>query len=362
MPIRRLALTDFRNLASVDLSFGDGRTAVIGDNGQGKTNLVEAVAWLATGASFRGVPTEALVRTGADRAILRAEVEQAGRTTLLEVELATSGRRRMQVNRNRVTRTRDLLGHLVATVFGPDDLTMVKGAPAERRRYLDDLLVAAHPINHGLVADLDRILRQRNALLRQSGGRATPEVLSTLDVWDDKLTGVGDALGVARRDLVVALGPEVVAVLASLGGADRPGLLRYEPEWLASGLGPALVAARQDDLRRGVTTVGPHRDDLVVELDGMPSRTHASQGEQRSLALALRLGGHRHLANHLGHEPVIVLDDVFSELDAGRAARLVDLLPAAQVLVTAAGDLPPGVGADRVLRIADGLVVEDSAT
>jgi DNA replication and repair protein RecF len=268
----------------------------------------------------------------------------------------------MQVNRNRVTRTRDLLGHLVATVFGPDDLTMVKGAPAERRRYLDDLLVAAHPINHGLVADLDRILRQRNALLRQSRGRATPEVLSTLDVWDDKLTGVGDALGVARRDLVVALGPEVVAVLASLGGADRPGLLRYEPEWLAGGLGPALVAARQDDLRRGVTTVGPHRDDLVVELDGMPSRTHASQGEQRSLALALRLGGHRHLANHLGHEPVIVLDDVFSELDAGRAARLVDLLPAAQVLVTAAGDLPPGVGADRVLRIADGLVVEDSAT
>ena len=190
MPIRRLALTDFRNLTSVDLSFSDGRTAVIGDNGQGKTNLVEAVAWLATGASFRGVPTEALVRTGADRAILRAEVEQAGRTTLLEVELATSGRRRMQVNRNRVTRTRDLLGHLVATVFGPDDLTMVKGAPAERRRYLDDLLVAAHPINHGLVADLDRILRQRNALLRQSGGRATPEVLSTLDVWDDKLTGV----------------------------------------------------------------------------------------------------------------------------------------------------------------------------
>jgi DNA replication and repair protein RecF len=360
MSVRRVSIVDFRNLVKVDLELGDGRTAVVGDNGQGKTNLMEALAWLATASSFRGVPTEALVRTGAERAILRAEVENGGRTTLLEVELAASGRNRMQVNRNRVTRVRDLLGHLVATVFGPDDLALVKGGPAGRRRYLDDLLVALHPRHHGLVTDLERILRQRNALLRQAGGRMTREIASTLDVWDDKLAGVGDELGRARRDLVVLLRPEVADILDALGDGTRAATLDYESDWLDAGLGSALAATRPDDIRRGVTTVGPHRDDLGIRLGGLPSRTHASQGEQRSLALALRLGGHRILGEHLGVEPVIILDDVFSELDQGRAGRLVGLLPSTQVLVTAAGTLPPGIHADRVLRIKAGTIVADS--
>ena len=360
MPVRRLSVVDFRNLVDIDLELGDGRIAVVGDNGQGKTNLVEAIAWVATGSSFRGAPTEALVRAGATSAVLRIEVDDGGRTTLLEVELVASGRNRMQVNRNRVNRLRDLLGHLVVTVFGPDDLDLVKGGPSERRRYLDDLLVACHPRNHGLVSDLERILRQRNALLRQAGGRVTPEITSTLDVWDDKLAAVGDELGSARRDLVELLRPEVVGVIDALGDGTRAVTLDHASSWLDAGLGSALAAARRDDIRRGVSTIGPHRDDLLVGLDGLPSRTHASQGEQRSLALALRLGGHRILGERLGREPVIILDDVFSELDPDRAGRLVDLLPSTQVLITAAGTLPAGIGADRVLRMDAGKVVADS--
>ena len=360
MPVRRVSIVDFRNLVKVDLELGDGWTAVVGNNAQGKTNLMEALAWLASASSFRGVPTEALVRTGAERAILRAEVENGNRTTLLEVELAASGRNRMQVNRNPVTRVRDLLGHFVATVFGPDDLVLVKGGPAGRRRYLDDLLVAMHPRHHGLITDLERILRQRNALLRQAGGRMTREIASTLDVWDDKLAGVGDELGCARRDLVVLLRPEIADILDALGDGTRAATLDYESYWLDAGLGSALAATRPDDIRRGVTTVGPHRDDLGIRLGGLPSRTHASQGEQRSLALALRLGGHRILGERLGVDPVIILDDVFSELDEGRAGRLVGLLPSTQVLVTAAGTLPTGIHADRVLRMEAGTIVADS--
>ena len=360
MPVRRVSIVDFRNLVKVDLELGDGRTAVVGNNAQGKTNLMEALAWLAAASSFRGVPTEALIRMGAERAILRAEVENGGRTTLLEVELAVSGRNRMQVNRNPVTRVRDLLGHFVATVFGPDDLVLVKGGPAGRRRYLDDLLVAMHPRRHGLITDLERILRQRNALLRQAGGRMTREIALTLDVWDDKLAGVGDELGHARRDLVVLLQPEIADILDALGDGTRAATLDYESDWLDAGLGSAFAETRPDDIRRGVTTVGPHRDDLGIRLGGLPSRTHASQGEQRSLALALRLGGHRILGERLGVDPVIILDDVFSELDEGRAGRLVGLLPSTQVFVTAAGTLPTGIHADRVLRMEAGAIVADS--
>ena len=355
MPVRRVSIVDFRNLVKVDLELGDGWTAVVGNNAQGKTNLMEALAWLASASSFRGVPTEALVRMGAERAILRAEVENGGRTTLLEVELAASGRNRMQVNRNPVTRVRDLLGHFVATVFGPDDLVLVKGGPAGRRRYLDDLLVAMHPRHRGLITDLERILRQRNALLRQAGGRMTREIASTLDVWDDKLAGVGDELGRARRDLVVLLRPEIADILDALGDGTRAATLDYESDWLDAGLGSALAATRPDDIRRGVTTVGPHRDDLGIRLGGLPSRTHASQGEQRSLALALRLGGHRILGERLGVDPVIILDDVFSELDPRRCAVLVGLLPSTQAVITSAGAVPEGVEAGVVLHLDDGV-------
>ena len=192
MTVKHLWLTDFRNHREINLSLDPGVTVVVGTNGRGKTNLIEALVWLARGMSFRGAPTEALVRSGAERAFVRAEVETAGRMVLLEAELVASGRNRIQVNRQRVTRLRDLLGHFRTTVFGPDDLRLIKGGPGDRRGWIDDLLVDLHSGNHALRGDLDRILRQRNTLLKQARGRSTPEVETTLDVWDSKLVEVAE--------------------------------------------------------------------------------------------------------------------------------------------------------------------------
>jgi len=356
MLVQRLWLNDFRNYTSVELSLSDGVTAVVGDNGQGKTNLVEAIAWLARGSSFRGATADSMVRGGCDGAVIRAEVVDGQRTTLLEAELVASGRNRLQVNRNRVQRQSDFIGHVRATVFGPDDLVLVKGGPAERRRFLDDLLVDMQPSNHRLRSDLERILRQRNGLLRQAGGRATPEVLSTLDVWDAKLCEVGEELAARRVALLAELEP-AAGDLVNLFSDGRSALnMAYESAWLEVGLAESLVGSRSDDLRRGTTTVGPHRDEVGLSVDGMPARSHASQGEQRSLAVALRLAGHGVVTSHTGSDPVIMLDDVFSELDPRRATSLISLLPDTQTVVTTAGDLPEGVVVDQRVHVHDGVV------
>jgi len=353
MTVKHLWLTDFRNHRAVDLSFDPGVTVVVGMNGQGKTNLIEALAWLARGTSFRGAPTEALVRGGADRAIVRAEVETAGRTVLLEAELAVSGKNRIQVNRQRVTRLRDLVGYFRTTVFGPDDLRLIKGGPGDRRGWIDDLLVDLHPGNQVLRGDLDRILRQRNALLKQSGGRATPDVETTLDVWDAQLTEVGEQLASARREVLTVLEPEVEVLMGALTEGRSRMSMKVVDQWSSRGLEAALTTARPDDLKRGVTTVGPHRDEILFSLDDMPARTHASQGEQRSIVLALRLAGHRLVADRTGFEPVVLLDDVFSELDADRCRALVGLLPSTQAVLTSAGAVPEGVEAGVVLHLDD---------
>ncbi len=356
MLVRRLWLADFRNYSSAELDLAEGVTAVVGANGQGKTSLVEAVSWLARGSSFRGATAEAMVRRGADRAVIRAEVDSAARTTLLEVELVASGRNRLQVNHNRVQRLADLLGNLRATVFGPDDLALVKGGPAERRRYLDDLLVDLHPRYHAVRSDLERILRQRNSLLRQAGGRETAEVSATLDVWDAKLAEVGGALAEARVGLLGELAPATSGIAGRLSGGASEVEASYEATWAGAGLAEALAEARRDDLRRGTTTVGPHRDEVFLTVDGLPARSHASQGEQRSLAVALRLAGHGVVASRTGSHPVVLLDDVFSELDPQRSVALVSLLPATQTVVTTAGGLPDGVVADTVFHVDDGTV------
>ena len=363
MRVTRLWLTDFRNYTTAELvPSPDGLTVVIGGNGQGKSNLLEAVGWLATLSSFRGAPAEALVRRGAHQAVVRAEGEREGRSLLVEAEINLGGRRdRVLVNRQPLKRSRDLLGALRVTVFAPDDLVLVKGGPADRRRYLDDLLVAMHPRNDALRGDVERIVRQRTTLLKQSGGRLTPEVEATLDVWDAKLAVSGAELAAARRELIAALEPEVGKAYDQVASTAAEVVVSYAQSWEGS-LADALAAARVDDLRRGVTSVGPHRDELALSIGGLPSRTHASQGEQRSLALALRLSGHALVTESTGSAPVLLLDDVFSELDPERSEALVAHLPAGQAFLTTAGPLPPFATAAATVRVVDGAIVESSAS
>lgn len=360
MIVQRIELRDFRNYVEATFDLTGGVTAVIGQNGQGKTNLAEAMAYLATLGSFRGVTPDALVRMDAEQAVIRAEVlHDDGREMLVEAEINRSGRNRVFVNRQRLVRSRDLLGVVRVSVFAPDDLALVKGGPGERRVFLDEALVALAPKHDALQRDLDRIVRQRNTLLKQAGGRLTPEVELTLDVWDAKFVEAGEALGRARAGLVADLDPLLAEAYSALADRPTPVGASYDPAWRREGLAPALVAARGDDLKRAVTTVGPHRDDLDLTVNAMPARTHASQGEQRTLALAMRMAVHRLVADRVGTPPVLVLDDVLSELDAGRARALLGHLPVGQVILTTAAALPEHAHPDRVLHISAGRVVGD---
>ena len=366
MIVEHLELTNFRNYVAADIRFTPGTTALIGANGQGKTNLAEALTFLATLDSFRGVPVDTLIRNGQDTAILRAQVRHAdGREVLIEAELTRTGRNRVQVNKQRLVRTRDLLGVMRTTVFSPDDLVLVKGGPGERRRFLDDALVAIAARNDTLRREVDRIVRQRNAFLKQIGWKPSASALSadealTLDVWDEKLADAGGQWGDARAHLVAQLQPMVTRAYEDLANKATPVDLVYEPEWRRIGLAHALAAARAEDLRRGLTTSGPHRDDLEMSLNGLPSRTQASQGEQRTLALALRLATHRLVTDKVGSPPVLVLDDVLSELDPDRATSLLAHMPGGQVIITSASGLPAAAHPDRILHIASGTVAEQA--
>lgn len=356
MRLDRVWLTDLRSYPSAEVELAPGLTALLGDNGQGKTNLLEAVAWLATLASFRGAPTEALIRSGADRAVIRAEGEREGRAILIEAELVANGRNRVLVNRQPLKKARDLLGVLRVSVFSPDDLEMVKGGPAERRRYLDDALVASHPRYDALRSEVDKVLKQRNALLKGVGGRLDEGAAFTLDVWDAKLAESGGALASARRNLLDRLAPVLSDTYDAVANRPAEVSATYQAEWAGVGLAEALVASRRDDVRRGVSTVGPHRDDVELRIGGMPARTHASQGEQRSLALALRLAAHRVITEVTGSSPILLLDDVFSELDPDRSDALLANLPAGQTLLTSASGLPPKADPERILRVAGGRI------
>jgi DNA replication and repair protein RecF len=356
--VTRLELLNFRNYESASFDLTAGLTAVLGRNGQGKTNLAEALAFLATLSSFRGAPPEALIRSAAAVAVVRATLhEDDGREVLIEAELSRLGRNRVQINRQRLVRARDLLGVVRVSVFAPDDLVIIKGGPSERRRFLDDTLVALATKYDAMRLELDRIVRQRNVLLKQAAGRLTDEIAMTLDVWDAKLATVGDQFGLARATLVARCQPMVAEAYEQLAGRAIAVEVCYEPAWRRQGLAQALAAARPDDVRRGASTVGPHRDDVDVVLAGMPARTHASQGEQRTLALALRLAAHRLVAERTGATPVLVLDDVLSELDPQRSTALLANLPVGQVVITSASPLPPDACPDRMLHIEAGTVV-----
>lgn len=354
MNVTRLWLTDFRNYIAAELAPpSDGMTVLIGANGQGKTNLLEAVSWLATLESFRGAPKEALVRGGAARAVVRAEASRAGRALLVEAELVLSGHDRVQVNRQGLRRSRDLLGAIRVSLFSPDDLALVKGSPRQRRQFLDQVLVALHPRHDHLRGEWERVLRQRASLLKAAGARPAPGALASLEVWDAKLAEVGEAVADARASLVDALGPRVADAYRELVGRAALVTQSYQRSWEGD-LAVAISASRPEDLRRGVTTVGPHRDDLGLTLEGLPARHYASQGEARSLALALRLAVHRAVAEEVGSAPVLLLDDVFSELDTDRANALLAHLPPGQCLLTTASAAPPQAHPDLVVRVHEG--------
>jgi DNA replication and repair protein RecF len=365
--VARLALTDFRCYPSVDLALPRGVTVVSGANGEGKTSLLEALGWAATTHSFRGVPDAALVRSGAEAAYVRVTVQEPEREQLMEAEIRATGRNRVRLNRHALARARDLLGLVRVTVFAPDDLQLVKGGPAERRRYLDDLLVAVAPRYDAIRADFERVLKQRNALLRQ--GLRGPDAESTLVVFDDQLVRSGSELVRGRLRLTARLLPALRASYHGLAGEEDDVEAAYEAEWAEGSVTPsaddvdellraALAHRRAAELDRGVTLVGPHRDEWRVRLAGLDARTHASQGEQRTLALGLRLAGHKVCAEVVGTEPVLLLDDVFSELDPARAEALVAELPAGQTLITTASAVPGSVRPDRRLLVRDGRIEE----
>jgi len=358
VPIRTLELQNFRSYESVGLTFSDGLTAIVGENGQGKTNLLEAISWIAGRGSFRGVADDALIRVGANSAVIRATVEAPDRReNLIEAELPRIGRNRIQVNRQRLQRARDLLGVVAVTVFSPDDLELVKGGPALRRQWIDDALVSRYPRHDARRSDLERILKQRNALLRSTHGRLDADAAFTLDVWDAKLAEAGNAVRAAREALLEELVPRMAVAYDTVARAAADVETVYAPSWDGD-LAEALAESRTLDVRRGVSTIGPHRDEIVLSIGGVSARTHASQGEQRSLALALRLSADAVVRVAGVAEPILLLDDVFSELDPGRAEALLDALPGGQQLLTTAAWLPPGATPDRVLKVAGGTVTD----
>lgn len=357
MSVRHLELADFRIFRAVHLDLEpEGTTVITGSNGTGKTSVLEAVAYLGTRRSFRGAPPDAMVRTGAESAIVRAEIDARDSPTLVEAQIMPAGRSRARVNRKAVQGRRELGTAAPVTLFSPEDLAIISGGPKGRRELLDDALALLDPEGARAADETDRVLRQRAALLRQSGGRAGAEVTATLDVWDQRLADAGKVLVEARERLVADLDPLVAAAYGRLAGTpdaadEGPFHQRYLRSWDGELL-QALASSRVEDLRRGVNTVGPHRDDLSLQIEGREARTHASQGEQRCVALALRLGVHQLVRARTALIPTLLLDDVFSELDPARSRALVEELPVGQSILTTAAPLPEGIEVARLLPVA----------
>ncbi len=361
MVIRRIELTDFRVYKHEVVELNSGVTAIIGLNGQGKTSLAEALSYLSNLKSFRGVPNDALVRDGADTAYIRAWIEHDdGREILVEAEINRAGRNKVLVNKQRLARVRDLLGVVRSTVFAPPDLEVVYKGPEGRRELLDDALAQLAPKNDSLRLEVDRIIRQRNTLLKQANGKLTEEIEMTLDVWDAQLAEKGTRLGEARAKLVARLAPFVAESYELLASSPTPIDVMYEPEWRKTGLPHALANARSEDVRRAITTVGPHRDDVVLQVKGMPAKSHASQGESRTLALSLRLGIHRLVTEVVGAAPLLVLDDVLSELDPQRCEALLRHMPEGQVLLTTVQELPEAAHPNTIIHISGGSITSTS--
>ncbi len=394
MYVSHLSLTDFRSYESVDLELDRGVTSLVGPNGQGKTNLAEALNYVATLGSHRVPADAALIRSGAPRAVIRARVVRDERARLVEIEITIGKANRARINRSPVPRVRDVLGILRTVMFAPEDLALVKGDPDGRRRFLDELAVLVTPRMAGVLTDYDRVLRQRSALLKTAGaamrGSRGAADLRTLDIWDAKLAETGAQIMATRQALVGALRPQVAQAYEQVSGGQGAAHITYRSSLdvtvpaevdvppvgsaeeggrsvmpgvhlFEARLMEAMCRLRSKEIERGVCLVGPHRDDLVLELGDLPAKGYASHGESWSLALALRLASYRLLTEADGPdwvtdwgadgEPVLVLDDVFAELDTHRRDRLATLVcGAGQVIVTAAvpSDVPEQLAGVRV--------------
>ena len=391
MHVTHLSLADFRNYARADVALAPGPVLFVGRNGQGKTNLVEAIAYAGSAASHRVSTDQALIRFGAESSIVRMRVQHDDRAIVIEIELNRSAPNRAQANGSPV-RMRDLPRYFASVIFAPEDLSLVRGDPGVRRSFLDTLVVQRTPRFAGVLADYDRVVRQRNSLLKSARASRLPaESLTTLDVWDDRLVSLGTELILARADLVDALRPHVARAYSAVAGDDhltRMSLrlsIDADPDAALDASAPAddalaadgddaatriasrfrarLTELRRSELDRAVTLVGPHRDDLVLELNGLPARGYASHGESWSYALALKLASAEVLrAEAVAGDPVLILDDVFAELDEGRRERLADAVGGfEQVLITAAvgADVPERLAATRI-GIAAGTIVAEA--
>ncbi|RXZ71469.1 DNA replication/repair protein RecF [Agromyces albus] len=387
MHVARLSLTDYRNYERAELELGPGATVFVGRNGQGKTNLVEAIGYLSTLSSHRVSGDQALIRAGADAAIVRALLSHGDRELLVELQLNRQGANRAQLNRSPV-KTRELPRYAHSVLFAPEDLAIVRGEPSVRRRMLDELLVQRTPRLSGVMADYERVLKQRNSLLKSARARGlSADKLPTLDIWDERLVELGSELIDQRLALVAELTDPLAAAYRSIVDADHaPGL---RPLLSIDGADPddergeadsaaapgargdtrtrfveALRGLRPKELERGVTLAGPHRDDVVLLLNGLPAKGYASHGESWSFALALRLASAELLRrDSTTGDPVLVLDDVFAELDRLRRERLALAIAGfEQVLVTAAvlEDVPVPLTA-RIVQIDAGTIVESGA-
>lgn len=392
MIVEHLSLVDFRNYAAADVELGPGPNVFVGRNGQGKTNLAEAIGFFATLGSHRVSNDAPMVRDGADAAIIRARLAHGDRRVQLEAQINRQGSNKARVNGSTV-KPAELPRYAQVVLFAPEDLQIVRGDPSARRRFADQLLVQRAPRMAGVISDYDRVLKQRTALLKSARARGIRgDALSTLDVWDDKLVSLGTQLIAARLALAADLATPLAAAYTAIAGADH----NPEIEWAlsvagadtgedadgspapasgASGAGPApdastariaelfrlaLAARRTSELERGLTLVGPHRDDLLLRIRGLPVKGYASHGESWSVALSLRLASAELLRadSQLG-DPVLILDDVFAELDADRRARLAHLAAGyEQVVVTAAveGDVPENLRA-RMVRVEAGRII-----
>ncbi|MCA1832815.1 MAG: DNA replication/repair protein RecF [Actinobacteria bacterium] len=363
MQLAAIELNGFRCWSALSLEFPSGRVAIVGANASGKTSIVEA-AWYAATLSSHRAPDAALVMRGRDSAVVRATALRDARTQVVELEIRTQGASRAQLGGAPVRRKREILGTLRASLFAPERLAVVRGDPLERRRFLDEMLVQLSPRLYATMRDYDKTLRQRNALLKEAGGRVPPG----LDAWDASLAGPGGEIAAARAETIALLAPHAAAAWSAIAGtgdlriAFTPnvpdqGAAASSEDWTKAMLA-RLQERRPDELVRGVTLVGPHRDDVALEIDGLPARNHASQGEAWLLALALVVGAHRLIADRTGDEPVLLLDDALEPLDPDRRERVGTALPDAQTIVTAAdpGAIPDSLGA-RIYRVSGGMVI-----